>query len=95
MREKATINRKGRTTIDGYYIHDCRKAARFTFEELLICVRRNIQNRCYDILVREKINQNGTEKMLDMEQLRKFRSFYPKSFNVIILTESQADLMTN
>jgi hypothetical protein len=91
MKSKKT----SRSTIDGYYIHDVRKVAKFCFEELLICVKLNEKNRCYDIFVREKLREDEKIKNIDKEMLTKFQRFYPKSFNVVILSEIQADLLTN
>ena len=44
-------NKTFRTTIDGYYLHDARKHAKFAFEEFLLCVKHNEKNHCYDIFV--------------------------------------------
>lgn len=84
---------KSWTTISGYYIHDCRKVAKYAFGEFLICVKRNEKNHCYDIFIRESINDNGEVKKLDIEELKKFRDFHPKGFNVILLSDNQADFM--
>ncbi|HEY4800961.1 MAG TPA: hypothetical protein VII99_17925 [Bacteroidia bacterium] len=87
--------KNSRSTLNGYYIHDCRKAARFCFEELLICVKHNASNRCYDIFVREGATLNGKKKVLDKELLARFQKFYPKSFNVVVLSERAVELFVN
>lgn len=84
-----------RTTIDGYYIHDVRKAAQFAFDDFLIQVKYNSKNHCYDILLRDKIAERNAYRSLCTDMLAKFRNFYPKSFNVIILSVSQAELLLN
>ena len=88
-------NKSFRTTIDGYYLHDARKHAKFAFEEFLLCVKHNEKNHCYDIFVRDKITGINTKEVLCKEMLTKFKRFFPKSFNVIILSEIQADLLLN
>ncbi len=81
-------NKNSRSTINDYYIHDARKSAKFCFEEFLICVKLNEKKRCYDIFVRDRLeDDNGEIKIIDKIILGKFQRFYPKSFNVIILSE--------
>ncbi len=84
-----------RTTIDGYYIHDVRKVSKYTFEEFLLFVKYNEKKHCYDIFIRDKICENNLSSTLDKEIVAKFKRHHPKSFNVIILSESQADLLMN
>ena len=84
-----------RTTIDGYYIHDVRKNSEFAFGEFLIQVKYNEKIHCYDILLRASIIENSQRKELCTEMLARFKKFYPKSFNVIILSEAQTDLLLN
>jgi hypothetical protein len=92
---KKTKNKTFRTTIDGYYIHDARKHAEFAFDDFLILVKYNEKNHCYDIFIRDRITENAESKQLCKEMLTKFKKFYPKSFNVIILSEMQVDLLLN
>ena len=61
---KKGSNKNFRTTIDGYYIHDARKAAKFAFEDFLLFVKYNAKNHCYDIFVRDKITENKVRKEL-------------------------------
>ena len=93
--EKLLKKKPFRTTIDGYYIHDVRKHARYTFEDFLIQVKYNEKSHCYDILLRASITENSQRKELCRDMLTKFRNFYPKSFNLVILSETQADLLLN
>lgn len=92
-KENVSFKKNNRTTISGYYLHDCRKAAKYAFEDFLIYVKLNEKNHCYDIFVRQSIIENGTSRKLNMDELKKFKSFYPKCFNVILLSDTQADLM--
>lgn len=87
--------KNSRTTINGYYIHDCRKAAKYAFEDFLICVKLNEKNHCYDIFIRQTISEGTTIKQLPLSELAKFKKFYPKSFNVILLSNQQFDLLSN
>lgn len=84
-----------RTTIDGYYIHDVRKLAKYTFEELFLFVKYNGKNHCYDIFIRDKITDSENPVELDQNVLEKFHRHHPKSLNVIILSSKQADLLMN
>jgi hypothetical protein len=93
--KKENRKKNRRTTISGYYIHDVRKAAKFCFEDFLICVKLNELNHCYDIFLKEKMTIDGEQRELSKEMLSKFVNFYPKSLNVIVLSEIQADLLTN
>ena len=90
-----TKSKMFRTTIDGYYIHDARKIAKFAFDEFLIHVKYNDKNHCYDILLKDRITENKQQKELCKEKLVRFKQFFPKSFNVIILSEKQFDLLMN
>ncbi len=91
-----TLTKKNsRTTFNGYYIHDCRKAAKYAFDDFLICVKLNEKNHCYDIFLRQSILESGKMVLLNMNELVKFKKFYPKSFNIILLADTQADLMSN
>lgn len=84
-----------RTTLNGYYIHDCRKMAKYAFEDFLICVKMNEKNRCYDIFVRQSMVEHGKIIRLNPNELTKFLKYYPNTFNVILLSDTQADLMSN
>lgn len=44
-----STKKKSWTTISGYYIHDRRKAAKYAFEEFLICVTQAPHDSCTDI----------------------------------------------
>ena len=92
---KKTKNKNFRTTIDGYYIHNARDAANYAFGEFLIQVKYNMKNHCYDILLRDTIKEDNERRELCKTELNKFKNYYPKSFNVIILSEKQADLLLN
>jgi len=84
---------KIKSTIDGYYIHDVRKAASFAFDDFVIYVKLNEKNRCYDIFLRDKITDRNSIRHLDKVMLDRFIKFYPKSLNVVVLSEQQVNFL--
>ena len=93
--QKTTKKKTFRTTINGYYIHDVRKLAKYAFEDFLLFVQYNPINHCYDIFVRETLSGNGSSVELDREELAKFQRHHPRSLNVVVLSQQRADLLIN